>query len=84
MLYQNNSYICKTQINYIMTISDYCNPQQQNALSFNEIKDMLQEDIDNLISICFHEGKLRTYEQGISNIKYNKKNNWFEISWEDD
>jgi len=68
-----------------MTISDYlCNPQQQNALSFNEIKDMLQEDIDNLISICFHEGKLRTYEQGISNIKYNKKNNWFEISWEDD
>ena len=85
MLYQNNSYICKTQINYIMTISDYlCNPQQQNALSFNEIKDMLQEELDSLIYICFHEGKLRTYEQGISNIKYNKKNNWFEISWEDD
>lgn len=57
-----------------MTISDYlCNPQQQNALSFNEIKDMLQEELDSLISICFHEGKLRTYEQGISNIKYNKK-----------
>ena len=57
---------------------------EDNALSFNDIKDMLQEEQDSLISICFHEGKLRTYEQGISNIKYNKKNNWFEISWKDE
>lgn len=57
---------------------------EKNALSFNDIKDMSPDQLSNLISVCFHEGKLRTYEQGISNIRYNKKNNWFEISWEDE
>ena len=57
---------------------------EKNALSFNDIKDMSPDQLSNLISVCFHEGKLRTYEQGISKIRYNKKNNWFEISWDDE
>ena len=56
----------------------------KNALSFNDIKYMSPDQLSNLISVCFHEGKLRTCEQGISNIRYNRKNNWIEISWEDE
>lgn len=44
------------------------NCTEDNALSFNEIKDMSQDELDNLMSICFHEGKLRTYEKGIFNL----------------
>ena len=57
---------------------------EKNALSFNDIKDMSPDQLSNLISVCFHEGKLRTCEQGRSNIRYNRKNNGFEISWEDE
>ena len=57
---------------------------EENALSFNDIKDMSQEELNSLISICFHEGKLRTYETGISNPRYVEIKNWTRVIWEDE
>jgi len=57
---------------------------EENALSFNDIKDMSQEELNSLISICFHEGKLRTYETGISNPRCVEIKNWTRVIWEDE
>jgi len=55
------------------------------------IQDMSQEELDSLISVCFHEGKLRTYETGISNPRcaHFKQlgaeiKSWTRVIWEDE
>jgi hypothetical protein len=65
-------------------MTEILNLTKENALSFNDIKDMSQEELDSLISVCFHEGKLRTYETGISNPRCVVIKNWFRVIWEED
>ncbi len=62
---------------------------EQNALSFNDIKDMSGEELNKLLSVCFHEGKLRTHEIGINNLKYkdiypNSHLKQYYVTWDDE
>jgi hypothetical protein len=60
------------------------NIKSENALSFNDIKDMSQDELDNLISVCYHESKLRCWDKGVFNLKSTEiKSNSFIVNWED-
>ena len=37
-------------------------------ITFNELRKMSQNELDNLLSVCWHDGKLRCYCVGINNV----------------
>lgn len=70
--------------------------KEKNALSYNDIKNMSQEELDNLISVCWHDSQynggcnkksLRCWVRGIIDLGLvtlnSRGNTEFVISWED-
>lgn len=69
--------------------------KEKNALSYNDIKNMSQEELDNLISVCWHDSQynggcnkksLRCWDRGIIDlglVTLNSRGLTYVISWED-
>ena len=71
--------------------------KEENALSYNDIKNMSQEELDNLISVCWHDSQynggcnkksLRCWDRGITELGLVTLNSRgltaYVISWSDD
>lgn len=65
---------------------------EENAFSYNEIKEMCQEELDQVLSVCWHDSQfkggcnkksLRCYDRGITDLKCIDRKNHFIIEWED-
>jgi hypothetical protein len=70
--------------------------KEKNALSYNDIKNMSQEELDNLISVCWHDSQynggcnkksLRCWDRGIIDLGLvtlnSRGNTAYVISWSD-
>jgi hypothetical protein len=70
--------------------------KEKNALSYNDIKNMSQEELGNLISVCWHDSQynggcnkksLRCWDRGIIDLGLvtlnSRGNTAYVISWSD-
>lgn len=70
--------------------------KEKNALSYNDIKNMSKEELDNLISVCWNDSQfnggcnkksLISDDTGITDLSYKElysgKRKFYRISWED-
>lgn len=39
-------------------------------ITFNELRKMTQSELDNLLSVCWHDGKLRCHCVGINHVTF--------------
>ena len=70
--------------------------KEENALSYNDIKNMSQEELDNLISVCWHDSQfnggcnkksLRCWDRGITElglVTLNSRGLTYVINYSDD
>ncbi len=70
--------------------------KEENALSYNDIKNMSQEELDNLISVCWHDSQfnggcnkksLRCWDEGITElglVTLDSRGITYAISWSND
>lgn len=52
-------------------------------LSLFELENLDKEKLDNVLSICWENGKYRCHSIGISNVLIEPNKGLFKISWED-
>ncbi len=53
------------------------------SITFNELKEMTQDELDKLLSYCWHDGNPRCDCIGIHDVKFENRPDYYEVTWSD-
>jgi len=57
--------------------------REYNPISVHELSNLSDDELKNILSVCWHEGKFRCDTIGITDVSIVKDSDGYNISWSD-